>query len=231
MSNENEWINEQLWIDIEKNELYPPEKLIKVKYANELIKDENFLGQLVLDDGCGTCWFSKIILEKGANVIGTDISNTLLKEASKQITTKNATAYDLPFPDNTFDYVVFFYVLHILENPKKAITEIYRVLKPNGKLFLGFVSPNADKWNEETSLCYKDINSYNKIEDRVWIFNLTNGQKLIKHYIHRPIEFYESIFNNLFTISKKQEPKLAKEQQKNGLYAETEYLFMELKKI
>ena len=44
------------------------------------------------------------------------------------------SVYDLPFSDNTFDMVLCMVVLEHLEDPPKAISEIKRVLKPNGRI-------------------------------------------------------------------------------------------------
>ncbi|MFQ6083608.1 MAG: class I SAM-dependent methyltransferase [Candidatus Aminicenantia bacterium] len=45
---------------------------------------------------------------------------------------KVADATDLPFSENSFDAVFAFGILHHIENWQKAISEIYRVLKPGG---------------------------------------------------------------------------------------------------
>lgn len=42
----------------------------------------------------------------------------------------------LPFEDNFADIVFVFNVLYILEEPEKFLKEVFRILKPNGKLFL-----------------------------------------------------------------------------------------------
>jgi len=44
-----------------------------------------------------------------------------------------ADACSLPFPDNTFDYIYSFGVLHHVANTEKSIAEVYRVLKPGGE--------------------------------------------------------------------------------------------------
>lgn len=230
MNNQAEWENEQLWIEVEENGLYPPEKITKIKGAIELIKDDDFSAKKVLDDGCGTGWFGKMLQDRGVDVIGTDISDTLLEEASKYIKVKKASAYDLPFDEESFNYVISFMVIQVLENPDKALTEIYRILKPNGIFYFGIVHPMAEKWDEKTGKCYEDFSNYESIEKRPWIFNLKDGRRFIKHYIHRPLSFYENEFKNLFNISKKLEPKFPNEMTENGKYAKTEYLFIKLTK-
>jgi ubiquinone/menaquinone biosynthesis C-methylase UbiE len=230
MSKNHEWENEKFWIEVELKGLYPPEKITKIQGAEELIKNVDFSGTKVLDNGCGTGWFGKMLQDKGADVIGTDISDTLLEEASKYIPTEKASSYELPFDDQAFDYVVSFMVIHVLDDPAKAIKEAWRVLKPGGKFYVGIVHPLAEKWSEETKLCYQDSASFDKAEERTWIFNLTNGQQFKKHYSHRPLSFYETEFNKLFKFNRKLEPKFPEEMRQNEKYASTEYLFLELVK-
>lgn len=46
--------------------------------------------------------------------------------------------YNLTLPDNAIDAIVFMEVIEHLTEPQKAIDEIYRILKPNGFLVIGF---------------------------------------------------------------------------------------------
>lgn len=54
---------------------------------------------------------------------------------------------DMPFPDNSFDAVFLIEVLEHVHNPPKALSEIYRVLKPGGTLIFSvpFVFPLHDR--------------------------------------------------------------------------------------
>ena len=81
---------------------------------------------------------------KNAEVIGIDFSEKMLEKAKerlinsnkKNITLKQMDAENLKFKDNSFDYVVTTFVFCSIPNPVKALTEINRVLKPNGKLIM-----------------------------------------------------------------------------------------------
>ncbi len=91
----------------------------------------------VLDLGSGTGHLSKFISELGHEVIGIDPSKKMLDLASKNfsdIKFIDAISVDLPFDQNTFDYVVSIEVLRYLNKQDVINTykEIYRVLKPNG---------------------------------------------------------------------------------------------------
>ena len=43
---------------------------------------------------------------------------------------------DIPYDNNTFDYIIINHVLEHVPQDKKAINEIYRVLKPGGVAFI-----------------------------------------------------------------------------------------------
>jgi ubiquinone/menaquinone biosynthesis C-methylase UbiE len=79
-----------------------------------------------------------------ARVIGIDISPQMLRKAQEKSATfhgeslelKRMNVEQLMFEDDTFDIVVCTFVLCSVTNPIQAIQEIFRVLKPNGRLIL-----------------------------------------------------------------------------------------------
>jgi len=87
----------------------------------------------VLDNGCGNGSFGEFF--KG-NVIGVDMSEEMLKFAKKRMKVKKGSSEKLPFKDSMFDIVLCKSVLHHLKNPKKAVDEMHRVLKKNGKIII-----------------------------------------------------------------------------------------------
>lgn len=89
----------------------------------------------VLEVGCGA-GYSMQHLQKffGPNVSYTacDIDPelvTLTKQKNPNVTCLNASIYELPFPDHSFDMVVCLEVLEHLEYPEKALSELARVSK------------------------------------------------------------------------------------------------------
>ncbi len=97
-----------------------------------------------MEIGCGTGYFTKEIVKTSAEVTAIDISPELLEIAKLEITETNVkfrldNAYDLSFDDCSFDSIVGSSVLHHLEIVK-AISEMFRVLKPGGSMF--FTEPN-----------------------------------------------------------------------------------------
>ena len=96
----------------------------------------------VLDVGCGTGFLSQ--LYPNFDVTGIDISDEMLKRNPYRCL--KAAAEAIPFPDSSFDFVVCRSLLHHLEDPRKGLAEMVRVLKPGGRWVAW--EPNLSIWND-----------------------------------------------------------------------------------
>lgn len=95
----------------------------------------------ILDVGTGTGFLALLLAEMGHSCTGLDISAKMLEQAKKKgAAYGDRVAFDfgdaekLPLPDNSVDVVVNRHLLWTLPEPKKALLEWLRVLKPNGRL-------------------------------------------------------------------------------------------------
>ncbi len=86
-------------------------------------------GSKVLDLGAGSLVF-KQLFPKNVKYVSADIEKT-----SPDID-YICNARNLPFKNNQYDYILCSAVLEHIKEPNKVLSEIYRVLKPNGKVFL-----------------------------------------------------------------------------------------------
>ena len=99
----------------------------------------------ILDIGCGfgyIMWLLEI-----ENYTGLDISEKVLKIARKLFKKPKfvqGTVERMPFRKENFDIIIFTEVIEHLPNPKKAISEIYRVMRSGGTLFI--TTPNKFRW-------------------------------------------------------------------------------------
>ena len=95
--------------------------------------------RIILDAGCGTGGLSKKLLRFG-DVYGLDINKVALDYARQKGLTRvvSGSVESLPFGENKFDIVVCLDVLYHrkVNNDRKAIRELYRVLKPEGFMVL-----------------------------------------------------------------------------------------------
>jgi demethylmenaquinone methyltransferase/2-methoxy-6-polyprenyl-1,4-benzoquinol methylase len=111
-------------------------------------------GNLVLDVCTGTAGVALEIADHhDGRIVGLDASQLMLEAGLLAVEKKNldgrvqliqGRAERLPFPDGTFDAVVFTYLLRYVEDPAATIRELSRVLKPGGELLsLEFGLPEA----------------------------------------------------------------------------------------
>src|SRR4030066_674825 len=109
---------------------------------------------LVLDVCTGTAGVALEIADHhDGRIVGLDVSHFMLEAGLRAVEKKNldgrvqlvqGRAEHLPFPDATFDAVVFTYLLRYVQDPDATIRELSRVLKPGGKLLsLEFDIPEA----------------------------------------------------------------------------------------
>jgi SAM-dependent methyltransferase len=84
----------------------------------------------VLDVGSGTGYLQDVV----PNYTGLDIAATVAKHYHKPFVAGTATA--MPFADDEFDAAWSIWVLEHIPNPEAALTEMRRVVKPGGLLFL-----------------------------------------------------------------------------------------------
>lgn len=110
-------------------------KFIK-KSAVKMLKISN---SSVLDLCCGSgdiCFLIKK-LYPNSKVTGLDFSSSMLKiakEKVKDVDFIEGDVLNLPFLDNSFDFITISFGLRNIPNKKRALEEILRVLKPNGRL-------------------------------------------------------------------------------------------------
>ncbi len=98
-------------------------------------------GKDAIELGCGTAYFSAWLARRGARVIGLDLSARQLTTArlcQSQFGTRfplvQASAEQLPFPDDSFDLAVSEYGASIWADPFSWVPEASRVLRPGGEL-------------------------------------------------------------------------------------------------
>lgn len=112
------------------------------QYRQDLFKKINFhfkRNKKMLEIGCGDGLDSEVLRDVyGVEVLATDVyKHELIEE--REVNFELADVTNLPFKDESFDYVYLLDVLHHIDEEEqsreehdKAFKEIYRVLKPEG---------------------------------------------------------------------------------------------------
>jgi demethylmenaquinone methyltransferase / 2-methoxy-6-polyprenyl-1,4-benzoquinol methylase len=96
-------------------------------------------GDRVLDVAAGTGTSSKALQKAGATVVALDFSPGMVAEGRKRhpdIEFVEGDAEALPFPAGSFDAVTISFGLRNVQNPQVALGEMYRVLKPGGRIVI-----------------------------------------------------------------------------------------------
>ncbi len=117
----------------------------------------------ILDVGTGEGYFSRILAEKGHDVIGIDGDLTALATARMRCEAAGTSpeflqmdSHHLDFRDNTFDLVVSRNVVWTLYDPAAAMLEWKRVLKPGGLLLYYDANWHLEFYHSETAAWVRD---------------------------------------------------------------------------
>ena len=94
-------------------------------------------GERVLEIGCGTGCDLLQFAKYGAKAVGIDITTNHVRLARERVGNLArvllGSGSNLPFPDESFDYVYSHGVLHHADQPRRMAEEIFRVLRPGGR--------------------------------------------------------------------------------------------------
>ena len=174
-ANEHKWDKRSLTYDSKRFDYF---RYMQKKAISQLDikKDSNFL-----DLGCGTGWAVCYVanqLNYSGHFAGIDISGGMIDKATvkakgyNNISFIKASTENLPFDNDYFDNIICTNSFHHYLNPDKVITEIFRVLKANGKIcilditlddfFVKWINQKLKEKEEAhvsfySSLAYKDF--------------------------------------------------------------------------
>ena len=143
------------------DKVYKENSEIQKEVAGSIIESVLFFRQnkikKILDLGCGTGRNTSYLKNGGFDVLGCDVSSEALNIAKKNVAGvffEQCPMSSLSFPDDLFDGVVCNHVLQhgMINDIKKAVDEIYRVLRPNGVILLEVASTESSKYLKGTEV-------------------------------------------------------------------------------
>lgn len=130
-------------------------EIFKQRFIDNGFDINFFKNKKCLDLGCGGGRYSIALSMLGADeVYGVDISKEGIEDAKKRASImgiKNVifeqnTAERLPFQDGNFDCVIFSGVLMHMENPEIGLSEVSRVLRKRGMVYLLVYATEGIRW-------------------------------------------------------------------------------------
>lgn len=138
----------------------PGKTIDKIEKEIFLSHLNNVQNESLLELGCGTGHWTQFLSEKGFRVTAIDNSEAMLKIARGKklpnVLFQKADASRLPFPDKSFSAIVSVTMLEFVEDVKKVMDEIDRVIKPGGTLILGCLSALSELGkNKENDRIFK----------------------------------------------------------------------------
>lgn len=120
------------------------------QYANEVVKHIRD-GSSIIEIAAGPGYLSIELAKLGGyKIIGLDISKEFVeiawrnaKEAGVNVEFRRGTVSQIPFQDNTFDFIICTAAFKNFKDPFKALDEMNRVLRPSGTALIIDMDKNA----------------------------------------------------------------------------------------
>jgi len=153
----------------------------------DLIGDEK-----IFEAGCGN---GQVLLKLRRNshfgdLVGIDINQNIFDTAYNAQIRENllpikfivGSADDLPFPDNSFDVVLAFFMLYHMPDINKTLSEWKRILKPNGKFLIATASFENKPKHKNFKRKIENIIEGSNSPQLSYFFNLENAEGYLKKY-------------------------------------------------
>jgi ubiquinone/menaquinone biosynthesis C-methylase UbiE len=168
-------------------------------------------GRHVLDIGCGSAFGLKHLATAARRVAGLDYSSETCILAARSLREKrihlvSGDALQIPFATNSFDVVTAFEMLEHLERPRKFISEIKRVLSPNGVFILS--TPNQPVYSPRGTWLDYHVREYNLSELRDLLSPFFNELKLFgQAHLSKDAQLdYNSLNRFFYPIKRRLDP-------------------------
>lgn len=112
-------------------------------------------GECILDYGCGTGTYLDYFYRENIDITGVELSEDIVKKMVKMgFKVKLAKDFSkLPFDDEEFDKIYLMQVFEHVLYPKSTLSEIRRILKPGGELYLALPNYNS-MWRKFFGDCW-----------------------------------------------------------------------------
>ncbi len=166
-----------------------------IKLTKEILENEK-INQFsrILDVGCGTGQTAAYLAARfGAKVTGVDINPTMIEKAKDRMVKYHlpveiiqGSIENCPLPDQHYDFILSESVLSFV-NKDKALKEIFRLLKPDGRFIANELTMNRRPGlnGEEEMKQFYGVDSLFMEKDWISLFEQTGFRK-IKTLLSKP---------------------------------------------
>jgi len=139
------------------------------------ILNKNFLkeGIKILDFSPSRVVYRKIKTNQMLDYTSSDLSGNFIAEKKFDIT-------NISMPDNFYDLIVCYHILEHIESDKKAMSELYRVLKKNGHCIIQTPFKEGDIYEDNSIKTKEDRTKYFGQEDHVRIYSVQGLKKRLE---------------------------------------------------
>ncbi len=145
-------------------------KFIVATFQKRLEQIQKFskVGRL-LDIGCAFGFFLEPARKNGWDVQGLEISEIAYNHSKNKLKLPvlNKTLEEAKFKSNSFDVVTMFDVIEHLSDPKKALKEVRRILKPNGLI----VITTPDIGSVAAKILGKNWEEVKRVREHIYFFS------------------------------------------------------------
>ncbi len=157
----------------------------------DLLKKENLLNGKLLDFSPSRPLYRKFKKSTGIEYFSSDFANEFISDLQFDITA-------IKMPDNFFDLIICYHILEHIEDDKKAMAELFRVLKPGGTMLLQSPFQEGDIFEDPAITTAEERLKNFGQEDHVRVYSVEGitGRLRQKCFLVEVLQFTEQLFNH-----------------------------------
>lgn len=168
----------------------------------DLIMPADLTGKRVLEIGCGMGLHTSELVRRGGSVTAIDLTEFAVNATSERLRQQDLSAEvhrvdaeALPFPDDEFDFVWSWGVIHHSSCTTRIVREIARVLRPEGEARVMVYNRESFKARYLLARYYVLAGEFRRRTRDEVLWNHTDGF-LARHY---PPELFNDLLQGFFT--------------------------------
>ena len=185
---ENNKMAEKNWSRFAESYDKRQEYVVDKRLLDEITEKLDHLSELgeVVEFGCGTGYFTKIISQKSQSIMATDISDSLLEVAKKRlgdypnVKVQQEDCMKISFTTEAFDSVFMANLIHVVKSPTAVLQECHRILKKDGVIIIVTFTGYGMKLWEKIKMGLRFAKSWGKPPAHVHSFSLQDLTSIVE---------------------------------------------------